>query len=222
MTNNNTKDIILDLFPDNNEYAISALDMRTYIEAIFGDKEVKIVKIASSQDIPFHNSNIYEESLVVIYGGPENEIGLYISTANQPLDITSLKKVAGLGSGLYSNPLPIGNNGDILVYKSGSWITSNSLTDIRGRVELSNLFKEFEDLYYKELIYDVSGNISEVRIYKDSTKNIKFFTKLINYDASGNISNVQIIDEINNNKLKKTINYNSNNDISSIDIEFIK
>ena len=90
MTNNTTKNDILELFPDNATNDISAADMRVYIEAIF-EKEEKIIKIALVSDLAA-NTNIYEGSLVVIYNDGDNS-GLYLSIINQPNSITHLIKI---------------------------------------------------------------------------------------------------------------------------------
>ena len=218
MTNNGTKDQILDLFPDNNEYEISARDMRTYIEAIFGDKEVQVIKIASASDIPFNNEHIYEGSLVVIYRGGDIETGLYISTINQPLDITQLIKVAGLGGG--GSSLPPGQDGDILIYKDGSWIASEKLSNIQSKTELIDLYKEAENNYFKEILYNTEGNITQINIYQDNTKNVKFFTKDITYDTEGNITQVIVENIPSSETMTKNISYDAEGNIIETSMSF--
>jgi len=105
MSNNDLKDQILALFPDNNNYEITAADMRIYIEAIFGDKEVVIIKIRNLSDLPANNSNIYEGSLVVIYSDVNSDnIGLYLSKVNQPTnpsDLIQLSNISGVAAGSF-------------------------------------------------------------------------------------------------------------------------
>jgi len=222
MTNNDTKDRVLALFPDNNEYDISAGDMRAYIEAIFSDKEVQVIKIATSNDIPFNNTNIYEGSLVVIYRGTTpDEKGLYLSTINQPLDISQLIRISPEPS-LNSIIIDVDDakDGDILVLENGVWTAKDDLDNTKYKTELLGLYKEAEDNYFKELVYD-DGDIIQINIYKDDTKNEQLFTKDISYNDDGNIESVVILDNINSNKITKTINYSGDN-ISNIYLDFTK
>jgi len=103
MTNNNLKDQILALFPDNNNFEITASDMRTYVEAIFNDKEVVIIKIKQLSDLAANNSNIYEGSLLVIYNDDDvNNVGIYLSKVNQPVlptDLIQVSRITGAFSG---------------------------------------------------------------------------------------------------------------------------
>ncbi len=92
MTNNDTRDQIIALFPDNFDNEISAQDMRTYINAIFDTKEELTVKIATATDISLYNANIYEGSMVIIFNDAENT-GIYLSTVNQPTNISELIKL---------------------------------------------------------------------------------------------------------------------------------
>lgn len=95
MTNNITKDEVLALFPDNSNNEINAADMRSYVEAIFGDKEVLINKIRKMVDLAGSNADIYEGSLVVVFNDPEPEkIGIYIARQNQPVDEEDLQQIS--------------------------------------------------------------------------------------------------------------------------------
>jgi len=99
-SNNNLKDQVLALFPDNNNFEITAQDMRLYIEAIFGDKEVVIIKIKQMSDLAFNNSRIYEGSMVVIYNDANpDRVGIYLSKVNQPTVETDLIQVTRIGQG---------------------------------------------------------------------------------------------------------------------------
>lgn len=105
MTNNDVKNQVLALFPDNANFEITASDMRMYVEAIFADKEVVIIKIPTASDLAFHNANIFEGSLVVIYNdSTEGVVGIYMSMVNQPTlmtDLIQLSSVSGGGSGSF-------------------------------------------------------------------------------------------------------------------------
>jgi len=99
-TNNFTKDDVLALFPDNANYEITAADMRQYVEAIFNDKEVVIVKIPTLSDLAFNNFSIYEGSLVVIYlDSDPSLIGIYMSKINQPVIISDLIQLSTITGG---------------------------------------------------------------------------------------------------------------------------
>jgi len=88
-SNNNTKQIILDLFIDNVTNDISASDMRSFINSSFDTKEEIIIKIDTLNNLSANNSNIYEGSLVIIWNDKPNN-GVYLSVINQPLDINDL------------------------------------------------------------------------------------------------------------------------------------
>ena len=97
MTNNTNKNDILSLFPDNSNNEIDAADMRSYVETIFDDKEVSIVKIDTVVNLASNNSNIYEGSLVTIWNDyNQNRIGLYLSKVNQPTLITDLIQLSSI------------------------------------------------------------------------------------------------------------------------------
>ena len=85
MTNNNTKNIILQLFADNTVGNITAQTMRDYINAIFDDSEVIINKFQSLNDFEAQdNPTVYEGSIVAITNTVDSEQGLYIAGINQP------------------------------------------------------------------------------------------------------------------------------------------
>lgn len=95
MTNNTTKDQVLTLFPDNNNNEINAADMRTYVEAVFDDKEVYVTKLRRITDLAGSNANIYEGSLVVVFNDPDpQKIGIYISKLNQPTVEHDLQQIS--------------------------------------------------------------------------------------------------------------------------------
>lgn len=132
MTNNNLKDQILALFPDNNNFEITAADMRTYVEAIFSDKEVVVIKIRSMSDLAANNANIYEGSLLVVYNdsNPEN-IGIYLSKVNQPTspaDLIQVSKITGAFDGAFERGGLVYDNlkyylvGDIVSYQNNAYI----------------------------------------------------------------------------------------------------
>ena len=131
-SNNNLKDQILALFPDNNNFEITAADIRTYVEAIFSDKEVVVIKLRNLSDLAANNANIYEGSLVVIYQDADpNNVGIYLSTTNQPTspsELIQVSKVAGAFDGAYErgglafDPLKYYLVGDIVSYQNNAFI----------------------------------------------------------------------------------------------------
>lgn len=90
MTNNTTESDLISLFPDNTDNLISANNLRTCINGTFSNLETKIIKINSSSDLPL-NTNIFEGSLVVIYGLQDR--GIYLSLVNQPQLLDNLIKL---------------------------------------------------------------------------------------------------------------------------------
>ena len=86
------KNDILALFQDNFNNEISAQDMRTYIEAIFDEKEEPVIKIPTLAVLASNNTKIYEGSLVVVYNDLTNT-GIYLSKINQPAAVTDLWKL---------------------------------------------------------------------------------------------------------------------------------
>lgn len=95
-SNNTTEQEVIALFPDNNTHEISAADMRAYVSAIFSDKETTIVKIQYLADLASSNANIYEGTVVVIWGDESAYNGLYLSKINQPTLVSELVKLSGL------------------------------------------------------------------------------------------------------------------------------
>lgn len=116
MTNNTTKDQIIALFPDNADNEISASDMRVYTEAIFNDKEVKVVKIQYIANLAAESAEIYEGSIVVIWGDENTYNGLYLSKVNQPTVTSELIKLSGLIENPEdaNNPLLTYDNSDLV------------------------------------------------------------------------------------------------------------
>ena len=104
-SNNTTRDEVLALFPDNTNYEITAEDLRTYVNAIFSDKEVVILKLLNLSMLGANNTHIYEGSLVVIYGDADtSKIGIYLSKINQPIgepDLIQLSSLSGAGAGAF-------------------------------------------------------------------------------------------------------------------------
>jgi len=84
-SNNPSLDAALALFLDNIVGDITAQDMRIFVENVFNDKEVKINKFPEFSDLFASNTEVYEHSLVTIYDPHlKDEMGLYLSLANQP------------------------------------------------------------------------------------------------------------------------------------------
>lgn len=95
MTNNNTKQLILQLFADNVVGNITAETMRTYIESIFDDSEVIINKYKTINEFESANKDtIYEGSLIAITDTVPSEQGIYVAKFNQPSDITQLTQLS--------------------------------------------------------------------------------------------------------------------------------
>lgn len=98
-SSNTTRDEVLALFPDNLNQEISASDMRIYVNAVFDDREVKVVKIEKVIHLPPRNSNIYEHTIVLVYNDTIDNNGVYLSKVNQPIAKVQLTKIAGVADG---------------------------------------------------------------------------------------------------------------------------
>jgi len=95
MTNNNTKQIILQLFADNTVGNITAQTMRDFINSIFDDSEVTFNKFQTLSEFEAQdNPTIYEGTLVVIYNSTPQEQGIYYSTINQPKERKFLNQLS--------------------------------------------------------------------------------------------------------------------------------
>jgi len=94
-SNNNTKDIILQLFADNTVGNITAQTMRDFIDAIFDSSEVQHNKFRTLSDFEAQdNPLIYEGSLVMIFNSTDAENGTYYSTINQPKERKFLTQIS--------------------------------------------------------------------------------------------------------------------------------
>ena len=96
-SNNTTEQDILALFPDNFTNEISAADMRNYVNLLFNDREVKVVKVDTVVNLAANNADIYEGTLVTIWADyNQNRVGLYLSKVNQPTLITDLIQLSSI------------------------------------------------------------------------------------------------------------------------------
>jgi len=146
MTQNNIiKNQVLALFPDNNNYEISAADMRTYVEAIFSSKEEIVVKIEKMIDLQPNNSNIYKDSLVVVFNDNTNQSGIYLSKKDQPRTPQDLIKLSFLDNEWTKIPekIYVNINSDYEASLSGEFIyadtTDNAITiTIPNSLELNS------------------------------------------------------------------------------------
>jgi len=94
-SNNNTKNIILQLFADNAVGNISAETIRNFINSIFDDSEVIINKFDTLDNFELQdNITVYEGSIVAITNTVDSEQGLYISTINQPKERKFLNQLS--------------------------------------------------------------------------------------------------------------------------------
>jgi len=93
-SNNISRDEALSLFLENINGDITAEDMRLFVNGIFDDKEVIIRKYQEFDDLITDNADVYEGSLVAIYGDNcLSDLGIYMSLANQPTSSSQFKKL---------------------------------------------------------------------------------------------------------------------------------
>ena len=172
MTQNNIiKDQVLALFPDNNNYEITAEDMRTYVEAIFSSKEEVIMKIPTMNDLAANNTNIYKDSLVAVTDDNTNQSGIYVSNKDQPRSPADLTKLSFLSNEWTKIPekIYIDVSSDYSVTLPGEFLyvdtTTNAVT-----ITLPNAL---EDNSIIEIV-DVASNfdVNNVTIIDDSGANI--------------------------------------------------
>lgn len=151
-TNNNIKDQVLLLFPDNNNSEITAANMRMYVEAIFAESEVVINKIDTLGNLAFNNSTIYEGSLVVIHNDIPSNIGIYVSRVNQPTNpsqLVQISTIVGGGTaatsekgGLVYNPSNQYFIGDIASYDDGQGLAGYICTNATSGAFISTDWQE--------------------------------------------------------------------------------
>lgn len=95
MTNNNNKQMILQLFADNVVGNITAETMRIYINAIFDSSETIINKYRTLSEFESADTaSVYEGSLVTITDTIPSEQGVYVSRFNQPSNRDQLTQLS--------------------------------------------------------------------------------------------------------------------------------
>jgi len=164
MTNNTVKDSILTLFPDNNTNEISAADMRTYVEGVFADKEVKVSKINTLSNLAANNANIYEGTLVVVYrDNIVGNIGLYISTVNQPTSSSELIQITSFTAASDISFLERGARAynELVDYFPGDIVTMNNRTYI-CIIATPDPAGVFNETYWDVLLYGPARVVSTV------------------------------------------------------------
>lgn len=178
-SSNTIKNDILALFPDNNTREISASDVRAFVEGVFGDREVVIVKIATASDLASQSSKIFEDSIVIVYNEPANN-GVYLSVTNNPYSLTQLKKIAGLLEGTATGNLSsdgsvpmdsdyFPSNPKDLATKEYADSLSSGNPYPAGTVEnFLFTFNAYKVAYEANFVYDIGGNL-ETKYIKDDT-----------------------------------------------------
>ena len=182
-SNNTIKDQILTLFPDNNNKEISASDMRIFVHSIFNTKEDTVVKIETADDIRDNNTRIYYNSVVIIWNDVQHK-GVYLSKANQPIDIVQLEKIAELNtSGTDPEPgtdlgLFMYNYNHDKLYSDANYFYSN------GNIIKTELTTNNVRSYDIDYLYN-NDNIEQISITDLSTNNTVHIT--FTFDGNDNI-----------------------------------
>lgn len=228
MTTNTTVLDTLSLFPDNSNNEISASDMRTFVSSVFGDKEVKAIKLQKSTDIAFNNSYIYEHSIVLIYNDKPDFNGVYLSLLNQPTQLNHLKKLAGIvvgtgGGDLYSDGsvsmdidyIPI-NPQDIATLSYVQSLSVDNPYPINTSENFLYVFEQYNTSFDKDFIYDITGRILKINITDNFTI---FYVVDFIYDINENIQ-MKTITDIDGNRVEISYIYDAGN-ISLKNIVFI-
>lgn len=94
---------------------------------------------------------------------------------------------------------------------SGVYTSSEKLA-----IEMEMGFKAANDSYYKELSY-VDGYLDNIGIWTDNTKVFKLFNKDLSY-TDGNLTEVLLERISDSSKLLKILNYDGENNLSSITV----
>ena len=154
------KDLILELFPDNNTMEISAADMRIFIHSVFNTKENLIVKATDEADMKSKKSDIFLNSVVIItHAGSES--GVYISRSNNPISLLQLDKVADLADGSAIPGTPIS---DFMVkYIHNKSYLNAEYVYASGNIIQTKLKSQGNNIYVIDYTYS-SGNLSQTAI----------------------------------------------------------
>lgn len=182
-SSNTLKDQILALFPDNDSAEISALDMRTFVNAVFDSKEEIVVKVPTAADIKIQKADIFEKTLVVIENETANN-GVYVSNANNPISLLQLTKIAdtfvgspGSGNLLSDGSVPMDTGyspTDLLDIATKQFVIDSVASAASGNPYPIDTYENF--LYdfntskianEAEFFYDVNGNIQSLNIRND-------------------------------------------------------
>jgi len=184
-SSNTLKDQILALFPDNNNREISALDMRTFVDAVFDSKEELVIKVPTAADIKIQKLKIFEKSIVIIEEETANN-GVYVSNVNNPISINQLTKIADtfIGSPGSGNLLSNGSVPMDLAYSPNNLqdiATKQYVIDSVASAASGNPFPvdTYENFLFDfnvsknsneaEYFYTVEENIDSINIRNDST-----------------------------------------------------
>ena len=159
-SSNTTKDLILELFPDNNTQEISAADRRIFVHSIDNTKEELIIKAIDEADMKDNNTRIYENSVVIITGsGSEN--GVYVSRVNTPISLLQLDKIADLAEGAV---LPGSALADFMLeYQHLKIYLDAEYSYLNGNISNIKLKEGISQIYDINFLYQ-DGNITQTAI----------------------------------------------------------
>lgn len=109
-------------------------------------------------------------------------------------------------------------SGQALVYNGNVW-TNQYVSGQGGGGESSAdiidlLFKTSFNNYYNELSYNISGEVTGVGVWTNSSKTTQLFSKQLLYSGE-NLTGIIIIDNTNLKSLTKTLSYDSNDNLIS-------
>jgi hypothetical protein len=84
-------------------------------------------------------------------------------------------------------------------------------------IEMEMEFKTTSSSYYKELTYNVSGDLTNIGIWTNDSKTLKLFNKDFNYSGS-NLDTIELTRISDNKKLIKDLSYSVSGDLTSISV----
>jgi len=174
-TNNNSRDELLLLFPDNIQNLIEAKDIRTFVNTIYDEAVIKgedvvdnLITISSTLPLSAHQGYILNISKENTFGNPpQNEMALYSNMDGQrywKVPISVLSQLEDV-----SNKLP--NDGDHLTYDSTEkkWIPKSPLS-------ISNIMERGGRQWQPKLTYKRGDIVSD--------KTLLYMAKLDNFGVT--------------------------------------
>lgn len=83
--------------------------------------------------------------------------------------------------------------------------------------DLDKMFNSARSAYYHEINYTISGDISSIEVWTNSSKAVHLYSRAFTYDGMGNITTITTTDQQTPGvSLTKTITYSGSGDIATV------